>query len=95
TAGSAVDPCYVGEGTARLYALNYKTAAAVLNFDTTNDILDKNDRSKIIGSAIPSGVVIAIIRGMGTSYIGVGGGIFTSDVINRAAITRMYWRQLF
>jgi len=95
TAGSAVDPCYVGEGTARLYALNYKTAAAVLNFDTTNDTLDKNDRSKIIGSAIPSGVVIAIIRGMGTSYIGVGGGIFTSDVINRAAITRMYWRQLF
>ncbi|NIO03075.1 MAG: hypothetical protein GTN74_00245, partial [Proteobacteria bacterium] len=76
TAGDPIDPCYVGEGTARLYALDYKTAAAVLNFDETSSDLEKSDRSETIGSAIPSGMVIAIIRGEGASYIGVGGGIF-------------------
>ena len=94
TAGSAVDPCYVGEGTARLYALAYKSGAARIDFDDDDD-LHKNDRSKIIGTAIPSGVVIAIIQGKGASYIGVGGGIFTADVINRAAIIRIYWRHVF
>ena len=65
-----------------------------LDFDDDDD-LDKNDRSKVIGTAIPSGVVIAIIQGIGASYIGVGGGIFTSDLINPAAIIRIYWRHVF
>ena len=94
TAGSAPDPCYVGEGTAGLYALDYKTAAARLNFDTSSDDLERSDRSKEIGTAIPSGMVIAILEGMGASYIGVGGGIVTSDLVNAAAITRIYWRQV-
>jgi type IV pilus assembly protein PilY1 len=95
TVGDPVDPCYVGVGTARLYALDYRTAAAELNFDTSSDELTKSDRSQIIGTAIPSGMVIAMIQGMGASYIGVGGGIFTSDLVNAAAITRIYWRQMF
>ncbi len=94
TRGVTTDPCYVGEGTARLYALDYKTAAAVLDFDTTSDELEKTDRSKIIGTAIPSGMVIAIIQGKGSSYIGVGGGIATSDMVNPAALSRIYWRSL-
>ena len=89
------DPCYVGEGTARLYALDYMTAASVLNFDTSSDDLEKSDRSRMIGTAIPSAVVIAIIKGKGASYIGVGGGIFTSDMVNPKAIIRMYWRDVF
>ncbi len=92
--GDPIDPCYSGVGTARLYVLDYKTAAAVLNFDTSSDSLEKTDRSQVIGTAIPSGVVIALMKGRGSSYIGVGGGIFTSDVVNRAAIIRMYWRQV-
>jgi type IV pilus assembly protein PilY1 len=95
TAGDPFDLCYVGEGTARLYALDYKTAAAVLNFDTSSDDLDKGDRSKVIGAAIPSGMVIAIIQGESTSFIGVGGGISTSDIVHPTAITRIYWRQSF
>ncbi len=91
---SGTDPCYGGQGIARLYALDYKTAAAVLNFDTTSDKLEKSDRSKIIGSATPSGVVIAIIEGKGSSYIGVGGGIITAEMHSPPPITRMYWRQL-
>ncbi len=94
TVGDPLDPCYVGEGTARLYALDYKTAAAVLNFDTSSEDLQRSDRSKIIGTALPSGMVIAIIRGTGASYIGVGGGIVTSDMVSAAAIIRIYWRQM-
>jgi hypothetical protein len=95
TAGDPVDPCYIGEGTARLYALGYKTAAAVINLDTSSDELTRSDRSRMIGTAIPSGVVIAIIKGIGASYIGVGGGIFSADVLNAAAIIRIYWRELY
>jgi len=92
TAGSEIDPCYVGEGMARLYALDYLTAAAVLNFDTSTEDLHKSDRYQLIGTAIPSGVVIAIIQGKGASYIGVGGGIFTADMLHPSAILRIYWR---
>jgi type IV pilus assembly protein PilY1 len=92
TAGSITDPCYVGEGTARLYALDYLTAAAVLNFDTSSEELHKNDRHQRIGTAIPSGVVIALVQGKAAGFIGVGGGIFAADMKNRAAITRLYWR---
>ncbi len=49
----------------------------------------------IIGTAIPSGMVIALIHGMGSSYIGVGGGIFTSEVVHAAGITRIFWRCFF
>ena len=93
TAGDPIDPCYVGEGTARLYALAYKTGAATIDFDDSDD-LDKSDRSTVIGTAIPSGMVIAMIKGKGASYIGVGGGIVTSDLVTAAGITRMYWRHL-
>jgi type IV pilus assembly protein PilY1 len=93
TSGSVDDPCYVGEGTARLYALNYMNASAVLDFDTSSEQLTRSDRSTVIGSAIPSGMVIAIIEGMGASYIGVGGGIYSSDLVNPRAILRIFWRQ--
>ena len=32
------DPCFIGEGTASLYAVNYGTGEAVFNFDLTNDV---------------------------------------------------------
>jgi len=93
TPGDPIDPCYVGEGTARLYALAYKTGAAMMDFDESDD-LDKSDRSTVIGTAIPSGMVIALLRGMGASYVGVGGGIVTSDLVTAAAMDQMYWRHL-
>ena len=92
TAGSDIDPCYVGEGMARLYALDYLTAAAVLNFDTSTEGLHKSDRYQLIGTAIPSGVVIGLVRGRAASFIGVGGGIFTGGMVNPMALTRLYWR---
>lgn len=84
-AGGGSDPCHVGEGTGRIYALQYLTGNAVFDYDLTNDTTDtivikKEDRSKNIGMGIPSGVIITFIKGAGTGYIGIGGGISTRSV---------------
>ena len=49
--GAGGDPCYVGEGTARVYILQYNTGNAMFNLDLTNDIggivISKQDRSEM------------------------------------------------
>jgi type IV pilus assembly protein PilY1 len=95
------DPCFLGEGTARLYGLNYLNGNAIFNFNLTNDngditVLGKNDRSMIVGTAIPSGAVIAVIGGNTTAgYIGVGGGIFKAPLKSSNVIIPLTWRQKF
>ena len=98
-AGGETDPCHVGEGNARLYALQYQTGNAVFNFDVTNDtggntVIKKEDRSKSIGVGIPSGVVITFVKDKAVGYIGIGGGI---DRVNPHAKRRdpKYWRIVF
>jgi type IV pilus assembly protein PilY1 len=49
------DPCLPG-GLGKIYALEYKTAAAVINFDQDTDL----ERSLDIGGGIPSKVVTVI-----------------------------------
>jgi type IV pilus assembly protein PilY1 len=93
------DPCSMEKGTARLYALDYMTGGATLNLDSSNDsgdvvVLERADRSLIIGDAIPSALVMAIIRGEFHAYVGIGGGIFRPNIPQRHTITRIYWRQL-
>ncbi|MGQ9645239.1 MAG: pilus assembly protein [Thermodesulfobacteriota bacterium] len=74
TFGTEGDPCFVGEGTARLYALRYKSGNAVFNLDDSLDgALSRSDRSKIIGTGIPSGVIITFVKGVAVAYAGVGG----------------------
>jgi type IV pilus assembly protein PilY1 len=91
------DPCYLGEGLARLYALNYLNGNSVFNFDLTNgEILTKDDRSMLIGTAIPSGTIIAIIGGTTTTgYIGIGGGIFKAPLKSSKVLIPVNWRQKF
>jgi type IV pilus assembly protein PilY1 len=72
--GTQSDPCFVGEGTGRLYALKYKTGNAAFNLDGSLDgTISRNDRSAIIGTGIPSGVIITFIEGKAVGYVGVGG----------------------
>jgi len=83
------DPCYVGEGTAYLYELGYKTGAAAFNLDLHNDTdmgggttipgYGKSDRSQWIGTAIPSGVIITVIQDKAAGYVGMGGGVIGSQ----------------
>lgn len=99
TIGSATDPCFVGEGTARVYALNYATGQAVFNLDLTNDVsgtvVSKSDRSLVIGTAIPSGVIITVIGGRATAYVGVGGGVYSPQLRTRKSLFPLYWKIVF
>jgi type IV pilus assembly protein PilY1 len=99
TFGSSDDPCFVGEGTARLYALKYTTGEAVFNMDLTNDtsgtVIAKGDRSMVIGTAIPSGVIITVIGGQATAYIGVGGGVFSPQLSNKKTLIPLHWKLVF
>jgi len=94
--GVVTDPCYLGEGDARLYALSYLNGNAVFDFDLATIGLTRTDRSEIIGTAIPSGAIVAIIGGVTpTSYIGVGGGIFRTPLKESKVIIPINWRQKF
>ena len=74
---TGTDPCYVGEGVARLYEMEYKTATAMFDLDG-NTVLGTNDRSQVIGTAIPSGVIITVIQNKVVGYAGMGGGVIGS-----------------
>jgi type IV pilus assembly protein PilY1 len=94
------DPCYVGEGTARLYVVKYDTGNAVFNFDLTNDVegtevLAESDRSLVMGTAMPSGVIITFIGGTAVAYAGVGGGVYTPSLSSTRSLVPMNWRVLF
>ena len=97
TFGVETDPCFVGEGTARAYSLNYKTANAVFNLDATNDVsgtqvLARTDRSKVMGTAIPSGVIITFVAGKAVSYIGVGGGVYSPGLTSTKSLVHVNWK---
>ena len=70
TEGTSGDPCAVStaRGVGRLYAVNYKTGASVIELnskvetDNSGNVVDlgKKDRSVAIGTAIPSAPVIVV-----------------------------------
>jgi hypothetical protein len=88
----------VGEGTARVYILQYNTGNAVYNLDLTNDaggtVISKTDQSEILGTAIPSGVVITFVGGKAIAYIGVGGGVDTPPITGDQN-EQKYWKIVF
>ncbi len=92
TPATVVDPCVIKEGTARLYALHYKTGEAVINYDISDDAVEKTDRSLVIGSSIPSGLVMAVIKGRPVGYLGVRGGILKPSIGTLSSVFRVYWR---
>ena len=98
-AASVSDPCFVGEGVARLYAVDYMNGSSVFNLDLTNDssevVLDRSDRSEVIGTSIPSGVVIAFRGGVVVSYVGVGGGVFSPPLKKSKNIIPINWKRVF
>jgi type IV pilus assembly protein PilY1 len=98
-AGGETDPCHVGEGVGRVYAVQYQTGNAAFNFDLTNDtgdlkIFRKEDRSLNIGLGIPSGVVVTFVGGKAVGYIGVGGGVAPLTPGTKE-LEQSYWRIIF
>jgi type IV pilus assembly protein PilY1 len=99
TEPDTTDKCFIAEGTGRLYAVNYKTGTAVFNLDLTNDIagpvISKTDRTILAGTAIPSGVIVTIIKGQSTAYIGVGGGVIIPPLPTFQSLFPLSWRVVF
>lgn len=92
--------CNLGPGSGIFYAIDYKTGKAVFNLDVTNDTggvtaIKRSDRSKVIGAAIPSGVVITFISGVSVGYVGVGGGVYTPSLPSRKSLIPVNWRIKF
>lgn len=95
--GDKNDPCFLDQGIARIYALNYKTGDAVFNLDgigTFND-LTRSDRSSVIGASIPSGVIITFVGGTTVAYGGVGGGVYRPPLPITKTIIPINWRIVF
>jgi len=92
-AGVESDPCNVGEGTGRIYALQYQTGNAV--FDYNGDgVINAEDRSDPIGTGIPSGVVVTFVGGQAVGFIGIGGGIAPIELSSKE-LEPKYWRIIF
>ncbi len=95
--GDKSDPCFLDQGIARIYSLNYKTGNAVFNLDgvgTLND-LTRSDRSSVIGTSIPSGVIITFVGGTSVAYGGVGGGVYRPPLPITKTIIPINWRIVF
>jgi type IV pilus assembly protein PilY1 len=98
------DKCSLdGLGGGRLYALNYLTGEAALNFDTTNDneggqVLAKSDRSTSLGVGIPSPPTLIVTEDGGAKLIigtaGPDGDIKPQviDIPDGSDVERYYWK---
>jgi hypothetical protein len=88
-----------GENTARVYALNYKHGNAILNLNPANDTqgvrIDLTDRSKVIGTGVPSGTVLSAVEGRLVAYTGINGGIYETPVKKPTTVIPVWWRQVF
>src|SRR4030066_1263305 len=77
-----------GENTARVYVLNYQHGNAILNLNPANDTeggrIDLTDRSKVIGTGVPSGTVLSAVKGRLVAYTGINGRIYDTPVKKRS-----------
>jgi len=94
------DPCMVStaRGTARLYAVDYLTGVSVYNWSEEVEMgaeLGKLDRSKVIGSGIPSAPVVAVLEGGPEIFLGVEGGVAQETPVAKTHMNIFYWRQIF
>jgi type IV pilus assembly protein PilY1 len=97
TFGAPGDVCFLGEGKARLYAVDYRTGNAVFNLDGvgTMESLSRSDRFTEMGVSIPSGVVVTFIGGTTVAYGGVGGGVYRPPLPTTKTLIPISWRIVF
>jgi type IV pilus assembly protein PilY1 len=91
---SGSDPCGtgIGSGTARIYAVDYKTGEAVFkNFDGNTAKLTKEDRYKDIGTGIPSQPSIVVTQLETFVLVGTEQGTNTIASGKGAVLDRYYW----
>jgi PilY1 beta-propeller domain len=98
--GNEGDICSIGEGTASIYILKYKTGNAVFNLDDANDIggtavISKSDRSMLLGKGVPSGIILGVLGDRVMAYGGVGGGVFSPPLPSNKNLVPINWRNVF
>jgi hypothetical protein len=49
----------------------------------------------VIGTAIPSGVIITFIAGKAVAYSGVGGGVYSPSLSTKKSFFRVNWKIVF
>jgi type IV pilus assembly protein PilY1 len=93
---SGDDPCAVPteRGTARVYALDYKTGAAAIDFSEDGN-LTTADRSLVVGTSIPSAPVITVMQDGVKIFVGVQGGVKSLTPKASTDVHMYYWRQVF
>jgi len=100
---SFTDPCTTSRdrGTARLYAVDYRNGAARFNYFTGDETTESpdpkittEDRSVVIGTAIPSAPVVAITSTGVNILVGVEGGIQTENSEVDSTVRQYFWRQI-
>jgi type IV pilus assembly protein PilY1 len=88
-----------GEKIARVYALNYQNGNPILNLNPANDTegvkIDLSDRSRVIGTGMPSGTVITVLNGKLVAYTGFNGGMYRTPLRKTSSIVPVWWRQVF
>jgi len=95
-----VDDSCNPQGEAKVYALEYSTGTAGLDYNQ-NDVSETSDRYRVIGTSIPSRVKIIIRSGTAAGLISVGGkvtgageGGSTRLPQPGSAIETILWREL-
>jgi type IV pilus assembly protein PilY1 len=85
------------EGIARIYALDYKNGNPILNLNPENDKggvkIDLSDRSKVIGTGIPSSTTISVIKGKLIAYTGIEGGVYNTLLRKNSPIVPIWWKE--
>jgi type IV pilus assembly protein PilY1 len=88
-----------GEKIARVYALNYQNGNPILNLNPANDTegvkIDLSDRSRVIGTGMPSGTVITVLNGKLVAYTGFNGGMYRTPLKKTSPVVPVWWRQVF
>jgi len=79
--------------------VNYKTGNGILNLNATNDTdtikIDLSDRSRVIGTGIPSGTVMSAMGGRLVAFTGFNGGMYNTPLRKHSPIVPIWWRQVF
>jgi type IV pilus assembly protein PilY1 len=85
-------------GIARIYALNYKNGGPILDLNPENNTegikIDLSDRSKVIGTGVPSGVIISAIKGKPVALTGFPGGVYNTPLRGNSMIIPIWWREV-
>ena len=86
------------EGIARIYALNYKYGGPILDLNPENNTerikIDLSDRSRVIGTGIPSGVIISAINGKLVAFTGFLGGVYYTPLRKNSTIIPIWWKEV-